>query len=124
MKEFNPCLFPSRLTELRKAKKLTQLQMAERVPVSRTGYSSWEQGKSKPDLEDLFKLCVFFNVSADFLLGLSDVANTTQINVQPITTPRNPLGDLLPEYRQQAETYLSFLRQQQAAQLEASKEEA
>lgn len=124
MKEFDPNIFPLRLTELRKSKKLTQLQMAERVPVSRTGYSSWEQGKSKPDLGDLFKLCVFFNVSADYLLGLSNVSNTTQITIRPITTPRDSLDSLLPEYREQAETYLSFLRQQQEAHLAANKEKA
>lgn len=124
MKVFDPTLFTSRLTELRKEKKLTQLQMAENLPVSRTGYSSWEQGKSKPDLDNFFKLCLFFNVSADYLLGLSDISNKTQVNILPTTTLRNPLDNLLPEYRQQAETYLAFLRQQQAAQLSAGKEEA
>ena len=112
--------FSKRLIELRKVIKLTQLQMAECVNVSRTTYSSWEQGKSKPDLEVLVQLCKTFKVSSDYLLGISDSRSQLSLEVQPSFVPRDPLGDLLPEYRQQAESYLVFLRQQQAAETAAS----
>lgn len=69
---FNSDTFVQRLVSLRKKKHLTQEQMSDLLPVSRTGYSAWEQKKSKPDLESLIMLCEFFSVSADYLLGLSD----------------------------------------------------
>jgi len=72
--------FARRLIALRKQKGLTQEQMSDLLPVSRTGYSSWEQKKSKPDLENLVMLCEFFSVSADYLLGLSDAPS--RINVK------------------------------------------
>ena len=38
--------------------------------VSRTGYASWEQGLAEPNAEDLRKLCVFYDITADELLEI------------------------------------------------------
>lgn len=61
-----------KLKELRKEKGLTQKQLAALLNKSETGLASWEQGLSEPNINDLRTLCKIFEVSADYLLGLSD----------------------------------------------------
>lgn len=61
-----------KIKELRKEKGITQKQLAELVSKSETGVASWEQGLSEPNVNDLRLLCKIFEVSADYLLGLSD----------------------------------------------------
>ena len=46
----------------RKKANLTQKQLAERLGVAVTNLASWEQGKSMPDIDTLFRLCSFLNV--------------------------------------------------------------
>ena len=61
-----------RIKEQRKEKGLTQKQLAALVNKSETGVASWEQGLSEPCVNDIRALCVIFDVSADYLLGLED----------------------------------------------------
>lgn len=58
-----------RLRELRKARKLTQEEMAEMLEVARTTYANYEQGTREPDNKTLNKLADYFQVSSDYLLG-------------------------------------------------------
>lgn len=46
----------------RKEANLTQKQLAERLGVAVTNLASWEQGKSMPDIDTLFRLCSILNV--------------------------------------------------------------
>lgn len=62
----------AKLKELRLEKGLTQKQVAEQLGISSTCYSGYEQGYREPDLKTLIKICKFFEVSADYLLGLKD----------------------------------------------------
>lgn len=55
------------LTELRKNKKLTQLELAEKMNYSDKSISKWEKGDNLPDLETLNELCEFYGVSLDYL---------------------------------------------------------
>ena len=59
-----------KIKELRIEHNFTQIQMAKKLDMSRTGYASWEQGLSEPSSSDLKKLCVIFNISADELLEI------------------------------------------------------
>lgn len=61
-----------KIKELRKEKGLTQKQLAALMNKSETGLASWEQGLSEPGVNDLRLLCKIFEVSADYLLGLTD----------------------------------------------------
>ena len=63
-------LFNEKLKELRKEKKLTQKELANILDVSTTCYAGYEQGYREPDFKILKKICLFFDVSADYLLGL------------------------------------------------------
>lgn len=65
--------FNERLKQIRKEKGLTQAEVAAYVGLkSSTTYSSWEQGVSQPDLAKVVKLANLFDVSVDYLLGLTD----------------------------------------------------
>lgn len=64
--------FGTRLKDLRKSKRLTQLELAEAVDLVKSSISAYEKGLKYPSIEVLIKLCNFFNVSSDYLLGLSD----------------------------------------------------
>ena len=61
-----------RIKELRKSLKVTQKQLALDLEFSERNYQDLEYGKYHPSYETIIKLCNYFNVSADYLLGLSD----------------------------------------------------
>jgi transcriptional regulator with XRE-family HTH domain len=46
--------------------------VAEAVGISSVAYYRYETGARKPDIDTLIRLCAYFNVSSDYLLGLSD----------------------------------------------------
>ncbi len=64
--------FGTRLKKLRKVKNLTQQELANKVDLVKSSISAYEKGLKYPSVEVLIKLCNCFNVSADYLLGLSD----------------------------------------------------
>lgn len=58
------------LRDLRKEKGLTQTELANILFLSQDTISLWELDKSYPDAKNIICLCKYFNVSADYLLGL------------------------------------------------------
>jgi len=64
--------FGERLKELRDSKNVTQKQLGDYLNLRNTTISNWEQDKGEPPYETLKKLCIYFEVSADYLLGLED----------------------------------------------------
>ncbi len=58
----------NKIKTLRKAKKLTQEQLAEYLNLSPQAVSKWETGASCPDVDTLPKLAVFFGTTVDELL--------------------------------------------------------
>ena len=61
-----------RLKEVRKDKHDTQASLARKLNVSLSTVKSWEREKSAPSHELLVQICKLYNVSSDFLLGISD----------------------------------------------------
>ena len=57
-----------RILALRKARNLSQEELAEQVGVSRQAVGKWESGQSQPDLDKVIALSEFFGVSCDYLL--------------------------------------------------------
>ena len=66
-------MFNIRLKELRKLHNATQKQVAKAINLTERNYQDFEYGKIKPSYDTIIKLCEYFNVSSDYLLGLSDV---------------------------------------------------
>ena len=62
-----------KLIQLRKQKNLKQADIAQHLKITRQAYTSYELGKREMDFYTLCKLCDFFGVTADYLLGRYDV---------------------------------------------------
>ena len=62
-----------RLKELREQRRLNQEGLALKLNVSQSTISAYEIGERVPDLETLIAIASFFNVSLDYLAGLSDL---------------------------------------------------
>ena len=61
--------FHEKLQELRKAKNLTQEELANELYVSRTAISKWESGKGYPNIDSLKAISKYFSVTIDDLLS-------------------------------------------------------
>lgn len=62
-----------RLKELREERRLSQVGLAFQLNVSQSTISAYEVGDRTPDLETLIAIAQFFNVSLDYIAGLSDL---------------------------------------------------
>ena len=67
--------FPSRFRTLAEEKKLTQAQLADMIGIRRQTVSLYFNGQSIPDSEILRRIAESLDVSADWLLGLSNLRN-------------------------------------------------
>ncbi len=65
-------LLPERLKTLRKEKKLTQQQLADKLGLISVTYLRYEKGQREPSIDTLMQIATFFEVSIDYLVGLSD----------------------------------------------------
>ena len=61
-----------KLKLLRKEKGISQRVVANAIGVTLSAYSNYEQGIREPSNEILIKLCKYFCVTSDYLLGLED----------------------------------------------------
>lgn len=64
--------FSDRLYDLMKKYDYKQTTLAEKLGVSQQTISRWVKGKFQPDIEQLIALAKLFDVSVDFLVGMSD----------------------------------------------------
>ena len=67
-----PNIFPKRLAELRKENGFTQKEAAERLCVSAALLSHYEKGIRECGLSFICKAAALYDVSCDYLLGVSD----------------------------------------------------
>lgn len=65
-------MFGQRIKELRQEKGLTQMQLAELLFTTQSTIGKYEREELQPNIEALKKLCKVFEVSSDYILGLSD----------------------------------------------------
>jgi len=75
--------FSERLKELRTKKGYSQHKLAKESGVPQTSINFYESDKRQPTVDVLIKLCKYFNVSSDYLIGLVD----------------EPFGDISPELK-------------------------
>ena len=64
--------YTQRLKDLREDKDLKQEAIAITLNITRQQYQLYESGKRKLPIDYLIKLCNFYNVSADYILGITD----------------------------------------------------
>ena len=72
MKKFSKNKLGERIKYLRNEKGVGQNLLAKELQLSNASISYWETGKQEPSAEAIFKLALYFNVSADYILGLID----------------------------------------------------
>ncbi|MBQ9148042.1 MAG: helix-turn-helix transcriptional regulator [Oscillospiraceae bacterium] len=63
--------FGEKIRLLREEKELNQTELGQAVGMTQRKISYLENDKHEPSMEDIRALCVFFNISADYLLGFT-----------------------------------------------------
>lgn len=69
--------FPSRLRKLREEKGVSQSVLSKKLGVSKSTNGLWETGDTLPDAKAVQDLAKYYEVSADYLLGLSDTKSAS-----------------------------------------------
>lgn len=64
--------FNIRLKQLRQKHKLTQSELADILGLKPTAVSNYESRRNEPSFDKLIALSKYFDVSCDYLLGISD----------------------------------------------------
>ena len=64
--------YRDRLRGIREDRDLTQAELGRLINKSQQGYNHIEAGRAELKIEDLVKICKFYNLSADYLIGLTD----------------------------------------------------
>lgn len=60
-------MFKENLKSLREAKKLSQKQVAESLGIPVSTYANWEQGRTQPSIEDIYRILNLFEIEANEL---------------------------------------------------------
>ena len=88
-----------RIQSLRKAKGISQEQLADQIGVSRQAVSKWESEQSTPDLDKIILLSDFFDVTTDYLLK----------GIEPVKDNREKSKDLTSKILYIASTAFIFI---------------
>ena len=64
--------YRTRIRNVREDRDLTQAELGKLLNKSQQGYNHIEAGRAELKIDDLIKLCRFYNLSADYLIGLTD----------------------------------------------------
>ena len=64
--------YRTRLRDVREDIDLTQAEVGRILQKSQQGYNHIETGRAELKIDDLAKLCRFYNISADYFIGLTD----------------------------------------------------
>ena len=64
--------YSQRIRNTREDNDLTQAQISELLKTSQSYYAQYENGKRKLPIDHLITLCKYYNLSADYLLGIID----------------------------------------------------
>lgn len=64
--------YRTRLRNIREDHDLTQAEVGKILNKSQQGYNHIEAGRAELKIDDLVRLCQYYNLSADYLIGLTD----------------------------------------------------
>lgn len=67
--------YRERIKNVREDRDITQSQIGKLLNKSQQGYNHIEMGRAELKIDDLIRLCKFYNLSADYLIGLTDKPN-------------------------------------------------
>ncbi len=89
-------MFNKRIKLLREANKLSQVELADKIGVKKQTISNWENDNILPSIDMLIKVCNFFNVSSDYMLGLDSKTyiEITGLSVEVISHIQQIINDI------------------------------
>ena len=64
--------YRTRIRHVREDRDLTQAELGKILQKSQQGYNHIEAGRAELKIEDLITLSKFYNLSADYLIGITD----------------------------------------------------
>ena len=64
--------YRTRLRNVREDRDLTQEEIGKILNKSQQGYNHIEAGRAELKIDDLVRLCKFYDLSADYLIGLAN----------------------------------------------------
>ena len=96
-----------KLKELRLDKQITQAELSKALQISASAIGMYEQGRRQPDYATLSRIAAYFNVTTDYLLGLSDQPQGHQADSPAAARPQPPLqpDTLTPEEASLVQAY-------------------
>jgi len=97
----------NRIRELRESRGLNQTRLAQELSVSQGTLSYWERGYVEPDNKSIIKLANFFNVTTDYLLGVTNIPSPSGIEINETL---KKIKSLSPEDQAKAEEYIDMLK--------------
>ena len=71
-REGNIMDYRTRIRNVREDRDLTQAEVGQVLQKSQQGYNHIEAGRAELKIEDLIRLCKFYNLTADYLIGITD----------------------------------------------------
>lgn len=107
-------LFAKRLREKRKAKHLTQEELAKKVGITKTSISFYETGKKKPTYERLVELASVLEVDINYFLG-NDCRIRTQGHPQYVFNMAKDEVEFMKEIRKHLDLYERLMENPQRA---------
>lgn len=73
-------VYGERLTKLRKEQRWTLDDFSENFGINRSTYAGYERENRQPPIEFLVKISDFYNVSVDYILGISNDREPKKVN--------------------------------------------
>lgn len=92
----------TRLVGLRKANKLSQEALAEKLGISRQAVSKWERAEASPDTDNLIALAKLYHVSLDELLKIHDEEESSVADGEEIVVSDGIYGNAADEWASEA----------------------
>lgn len=84
------------IRELRLARKMSQVELAKTLNVTKQSVSNWENDNIQPSVEMLIKIAKVFSVSTDYLLGIetADYIDVSGLSREVVSHIRQIVDDL------------------------------
>lgn len=99
-----------RLKNLRESKDMTQLELAKILNISNSALSQYESGNRTPGDDIKKKICDFFNVSLDYLLGRSATEKINDPRIETKAFHTIDIEGLSDEAVKQIEDYIDYIK--------------
>lgn len=92
------------IAKFRKERGISQTKLAQRLGVSKSNVSTWERGTNPPNVETIFKICDYLNVTVADMFGCDTIDKDNKLIVHGFEK------DLVMSYRKADEVDKTIVR--------------